>query len=264
MQNEITIVMADDHPIFRKGLRQIIEMEQGLKVLGEASDGRAALVMIQEMKPEVAVLDVNMPQMKGFDVAREIQRLELPVGIIFLTMYDDERMFNEALNVGAKGYLLKDSAIIDIVTSIRSVAAGQRYISPAISNYLMNRAARGAALDKLFTNAGVTPTGDDRAAAINEFGLASTSSDLGARGRALRRVGENSLLVRQEFNRAFVLMEYFGYLRRNPFDPPESTLDYTGYNFWLDKLNTFDGNFQNAEMVKAFLGSIEYRKRFNP
>ena len=68
--------------------------------------------------------------------------------------------------------------------------------------------------------------------------------------------------MRQEFNRAFVLMQYFGYLRRNPFDAPEQTLDFTGYNFWLDKLNTFRGNFQQAEMVKAFLDSIENRKRF--
>jgi DNA-binding NarL/FixJ family response regulator len=148
MQKEITLVIADDHPVFRQGLRQAIDVEQNLTVLGEASNGQAALAMIQELRPNVAVLDVNMPEMKGFDVAREIQRRELPVGVIFLTMYDDERMFNEALNAGAKGYLLKDSAICDIVTSIRTVAAGQLYISAAISNYLVNRAARGAALDK--------------------------------------------------------------------------------------------------------------------
>ncbi|MDX6385580.1 MAG: hypothetical protein QOK48_3153 [Blastocatellia bacterium] len=148
MQKEITIVMADDHPIFRQGLRQIIEMEQGLKVLGEASDGRAAFSLIQKLRPDVAVLDINMPEMKGFDVAREVQQQELPVGIIFLTMYDDERMFNEALNAGAKGYLLKDSAISEIVASIRTVALGQHYISPAISNFLVNRGARSAALQE--------------------------------------------------------------------------------------------------------------------
>ena len=142
MQKEITLVIADDHPIFRQGLRQVIEMEPGLKVLGEASDGRAALALIQELKPDIAVLDLNMPHLKGFDVARETQRLELPVGIIFLTMHDDESMFNEALNAGASGYLLKDSATSDIVNSIRTVAAGQHYISPTISNYLMNRASR--------------------------------------------------------------------------------------------------------------------------
>jgi len=77
-------------------------------------------------------------------------------------------------------------------------------------------------------------------------------------------VAENSKLAQQEFNRAFVLMQYFGYLRRNPNDPPEATLDFHGYNFWLTKLNSFNGNFQNAEMVKAFITSGEYRQRFGP
>ena len=140
--SEIRIIIADDHPVFRQGLRQIIELEPGLKVLGEASDGAEALRLIQEVKPDVAVLDINMPRMKGFDVAREVQRLELPVGIIILTMHDDESMFNEALNAGAKGYLLKDSAAGDIVNSIKMVATGQHYISPSISNYLLNRATR--------------------------------------------------------------------------------------------------------------------------
>jgi DNA-binding NarL/FixJ family response regulator len=148
MSTEIRIVIADDHPVFRHGLRQLIEMEPGLKVLGEASDGLAALNMIQELRPDVAVLDVNMPHLRGFDVAREIQRQQLPVGIIFLTMHDDESMFNEALNVGAKGYLLKDSATGDIVSSIRTVAAGQHYVSPALSDYLMNRAARRTAFSE--------------------------------------------------------------------------------------------------------------------
>lgn len=117
-------------------------------------------------------------------------------------------------------------------------------------------------VDKFFATAGVTPADSARTAAINEFGLAATTPDTAARARALRRVLENSTLAQQEFNRAFVLMEYFGYLRRNPFDAPERTLDYTGYNFWLDKLNRFGGNFQQAEMVRAFLASGEYRERF--
>jgi hypothetical protein len=91
-----------------------------------------------------------------------------------------------------------------------------------------------------------------------------TTADTSARARALRRVAENSTLAQQEFNRAFVLMQYFGYLRRNPNDAPEPTLDFQGYNFWLNKLNSLNGNFIAAEMVKAFLSSNEYRRRFGP
>ncbi len=117
-------------------------------------------------------------------------------------------------------------------------------------------------VDALFANAGVTPSPTDRSAAISEFGVALNTADLAARGRVLRRVAENSILSANESNRAFVLMQYFGYLRRNPNDPQDS--DYTGYDFWLTKLNQFNGNFQSAEMVKAFIVSGEYRGRFGP
>jgi len=79
-----------------------------------------------------------------------------------------------------------------------------------------------------------------------------------------RRVAENSTLTKQEFNRALELMQYLGYLRRNPNDAPEATLDFSDYNFWLNRLNQFNGNFNAAEMVKAFLTSSEYRRRFGP
>ncbi|PYS35686.1 MAG: hypothetical protein DMF75_02925, partial [Acidobacteria bacterium] len=117
-------------------------------------------------------------------------------------------------------------------------------------------------VNQLFINAGVTPSSTDLAAAIGEFGSAMNTSDAAARARALRDVSENATLNSQEFNRAFVLMQFFGYLRRNPNDPQDT--DYTGYEFWLTKLNQFNGDFVAAEMVKAFITSAEYRQRFGP
>jgi hypothetical protein len=116
--------------------------------------------------------------------------------------------------------------------------------------------------DALFANAGVTPTAAQRQAVIDEFAGASDTSNPAARARALRRVAENSTLAQAEFNRAFVLMEYFGYLRRNPEDSPEPTLNFAGWKFRLSKLNQFDGNYVSAEMVRAFIQSDEYRHRF--
>ncbi len=117
-------------------------------------------------------------------------------------------------------------------------------------------------VDKLFQTAGLAPDLAERAAAINEFDAAANSGDVAARGRALRRVAENRALQIREFNQAFVLMEYFGYLRRGPNEAPEAGLNYDGYNFWLQKLESFNGNYNDAEMVKAFLLATEYRGRF--
>jgi subtilisin family serine protease len=117
-------------------------------------------------------------------------------------------------------------------------------------------------VDALFANGGVTPSASDRTAAINEFGGAGNTADTAARGRALRRVAENTLVDNAEKNKAFVLMQFFGYLRRDPNSGPDT--DYTGYDFWLSKLLQFNGNYIQAEMVKAFITSTEYRQRFGP
>ncbi len=117
-------------------------------------------------------------------------------------------------------------------------------------------------VDRLNTNAGNVLSASDRANAIALFGSATDTTNVTARAQALRQVAENQNLATAEFNRAFVLMQFFGYLRRNPNDLPDS--DYTGYEFWLNKLNQFNGNYNAAEMVKAFIVSIEYRQRFGP
>ena len=143
----------------------------------------------------------------------------------------------------------------------------QRFFNEFASSLRFNSAYPGSMtpaefVDGLFSNAGVNPSSDERLAAINEFGGAALASEFPARVRALRRIAENPTLAAQEFNRAFVLMQYFGYLLRNPNDAPDGNFD--GYNFWLEKLNQFHGDFKGAEMVKAFLSSAEYRHRFGP
>jgi hypothetical protein len=115
-------------------------------------------------------------------------------------------------------------------------------------------------VDKLYQHARVTATQQERLDAIAYFGGAATAADAGARARALLRVTQSGDFQAREANRTFVQIEYFGYLRRNPNDAPDSSFD--GYNFWVNKLNQFNGDFLQAEMVKAFLNSLEYRSRF--
>jgi len=117
-------------------------------------------------------------------------------------------------------------------------------------------------VDKLFLHAAITPTSAERAAAIAEFGGATTATDVSARGRALLAVAQNPSFQLREINRSFVQMEYFGYLRRNPNDSPDG--NFLGYDFWVTKLNAANGDFISSEMVKAFISSSEYRGRFGP
>jgi hypothetical protein len=117
-------------------------------------------------------------------------------------------------------------------------------------------------VNSLFTNTGASPTAAETSAAVTAFNAAG-GGDAG-RAAGLRSVAESASVAAKLNNEAFVLMQYFGYLQRNPYDPPESTLDYSGYNFWLAKLNQFNGDFIAAEMVKAFISSSEYRQRFGP
>lgn len=142
MTTEIRLVIADDHPIVRQGLRQVIEKDPGLMIVAEAGDGQAALEQIKTTKPDVVILDVDMPLLNGFGVARALAALSLPTRIIFLTVHCEEEFFNEALELGAKGYVLKDSSVTDIVACIRAVSAGQNYVSPALTAYLFRQRRR--------------------------------------------------------------------------------------------------------------------------
>jgi len=146
MKANPSIVIADDHPIFREGLRKVIEHDRGGRVIAEAGDGETALRLIRERKPDIAVLDVVMPGLNGLKVARQIQREHLTVAVVFLTMFKEEDMFNEAMDAAAKGYVLKENAVSDIIGCLRSVASGQYFISPAISHLLVRRTERSRGL----------------------------------------------------------------------------------------------------------------------
>ncbi len=139
MNKEIKIVIADDHPIFRRGLRMVIESDGDLKVVAEADDGDAALRQIKEFQPQIAILDVDMPLADGLKIAREIQENNLPTHAIFLTMHKDEAIFNAAINAGVKGFVIKDSAADDIIKCIKTVAMGRSFYSAVLSEFLINR-----------------------------------------------------------------------------------------------------------------------------
>ena len=145
MVTEISVLLADDHPVFRRGLGLMLSSDPQIQVVGEAADGTQALACIHELQPDIAILDVNMPGQTGFDVARALQLSDLATRIIFLTMHRDEGIFNTALDLGAQGYLLKESAIEEIQSCVKAVARGEKFISPQLSTFLLQRASRAAA-----------------------------------------------------------------------------------------------------------------------
>lgn len=144
MTSQIKLLIADDHAIFRHGLRQILEKDPDLKIVGEAADGEAALRLLPNCGADVAILDIDMPIKDGFDVVREIREQRWLIQVVFLTMYKDERFLNTALDLGVKGYVLKDGAFSEIVQCIKFVVSGQDYVSPQLGGFLSHRRHRAA------------------------------------------------------------------------------------------------------------------------
>jgi DNA-binding NarL/FixJ family response regulator len=142
MKKEIRVLIADDHPIFRRGLRMVIDADPLLKVVAEADDGESALACIRELQPEVAVLDIDMPSPDGLAIARELRQQRSAVEIIFLTMHNDEATLHAALDAGAKGFIIKDGAVNELAACVKAVAAGQNFVSPTLSNHLLKRRNR--------------------------------------------------------------------------------------------------------------------------
>ena len=133
MPNPIRVLLADDHPALRLGLRVLLERAPDVELVGEAEDGEEALALIETSRLDVVVLDCELPEMEGVDVAQEIRRRDLPVRVLALSSYDDERYVRGMLDAGAVGYLLKDEAPQAIVAAVRAAARGEGYFSPAVA-----------------------------------------------------------------------------------------------------------------------------------
>jgi DNA-binding NarL/FixJ family response regulator len=177
MPSPINLVIADDHPVFRAGLKQVIAAEPDFAILAEAGDGQAALAAIRQHQPHVALLDLDLPRLSGLEISRILQRERAAVRIIILTMHSAEALFNEALDSGVSGYVLKDNATVDVLNSLRAVAGGGHYLSPAVSAMLLRRGQRAGALTRQQPGlASLTPT---ERRVLKHIAAGKTSKEIG-------------------------------------------------------------------------------------
>ena len=146
MKAEVKVLLADDHPLFRRGLREVIEENRRFRIVGEAADGAEAMRLVLELKPHLAVVDIDMPAMNGLELARSIQKMKFAPSVIFLTMYKDESMFNAAMDAGVKAYVLKENATGEILTALDHVADGKPYEGKSIPGLSQRRSDRAKEL----------------------------------------------------------------------------------------------------------------------
>jgi two-component system, NarL family, response regulator NreC len=134
--SRLRILLADDHTVVRQGLRKILEAKPQWEVVAEAADGREAVRQAEEVKPDVAIVDVAMPLLNGIEAVRQIARKASGTRVLVLSMHNDEAYVTQMLRAGAAGYLLKDSADVDLLQAVEAVAAGKSFFSPAIARVI--------------------------------------------------------------------------------------------------------------------------------
>jgi DNA-binding NarL/FixJ family response regulator len=139
MKKELHILIVDDHPIFRRGVRNIIELEQNMRVIGEASDGEIALEFLKSHPADVVILDLDMPKMNGLEFAQAALKKNIPIEIIILTMHKEEQLFNKAMDLGIRGFVSKENAATEIAKAIREVVQGKAYVCSMFSSFLIQR-----------------------------------------------------------------------------------------------------------------------------
>jgi two-component system, NarL family, response regulator DegU len=154
----LNILIADDHPIFLKGLKEVIETDTELKVVAESPNGQEALISFQTLKIDVAILDIDMPRMNGLDAAEQMLKLKPDFPIIILTMHKEKAPFMRSLEIGVQGYVLKENAVSDVVNAIYKVYQGNSYLSPEMSSYLFKRSSASSRQNKADVLSLLTPT----------------------------------------------------------------------------------------------------------
>jgi two-component system, NarL family, response regulator NreC len=137
MTSKIRILIADDHTLLRNGICALLEAEQDMSIVGEASDGREAVRLASQLKPDIVLMDIAMPLLNGLEATRQIKHEHPEINVLVLTMYDNEEYFREMLEVGSSGYIIKRAAASELVTAIRAVYNGEAVLSPVITRLLL-------------------------------------------------------------------------------------------------------------------------------
>lgn len=135
----IKVLIVDDHTLFRKGIRKLLESIEGTEIVGEASDGSEALKKVAALKPDVVLMDISMREMNGLEATREIRRNYTTTSVILLTMHDNEEHLKQSLEYGASGYLLKDASAQELYLAIEAANRGETYLSPSVSRKMINK-----------------------------------------------------------------------------------------------------------------------------
>ena len=179
MTGKVRIVLADDHPIVLDGLRSLIRAEQDFEIVGEAASGLAALKIIRECQPDIAVLDISMPELNGIMLSRRLAAEMPALLLLVLTLHEDRAYLNQALEAGVRGYVLKRSAVENLVQAIRAVMVGGLYIDPAIVGRVFNSKR---ANKRLAARKGVAPSLTDREADVLKLAaLGFTNKEIASR-----------------------------------------------------------------------------------
>src|SRR6476469_7779651 len=136
--SKIRLMLADDHTLFRQGIRTLISVESDMEVVGEAATGNDAVERAAELRPDVILMDIGMPGISSFEATRQIRKIRPETKVLFLTMYDDEDYLVEGMEVGASGYVLKDSPSQQLVAAVRDICRGGSYLSPRMLSQLVD------------------------------------------------------------------------------------------------------------------------------